>query len=49
MFLVCYIGPETVMPIASAVSAIVGALLMFGRRLMTLIGRIIRFPFRRRS
>lgn len=41
-----YIGPEVTMPLASAFAAIVGVLLMFGRRVMGVLrsvgGRITR-------
>jgi hypothetical protein len=32
-----YIGPETLMPVASALAAIVGVLLMFWRRTVALV------------
>ena len=32
-----YIGPETLMPIASALAAVVGFLLMFWRRTVALV------------
>ncbi len=44
-----YIGPETILPIASALASIVGAVLMFGRRLWSLLTRLIRLPFRRKD
>lgn len=30
-----YIGPETLMPVASAIAAIAGVIMMFWRRLVT--------------
>jgi hypothetical protein len=32
-----YLGPDTLMPLASALAAIAGVLLMFWRRLMTFV------------
>ena len=38
--LFAYIGPETMMPIASGVAAVVGVFLMFGRSVMLVIRNI---------
>ena len=32
-----YIGPETLMPLASALAAVVGVILMFWRRTMAIV------------
>lgn len=32
-----YLGPETIMPLASAIAAITGALLLFWRRTVTIV------------
>jgi len=37
-----YMGPETMMPLASALAAIVGALLMFWRRFVAIARRAYR-------
>jgi len=42
-----YFGPETLMPLASALAAAVGAILMFWRRGLALIRRIGARIFRR--
>jgi hypothetical protein len=47
--ILAYIGPETILPIASALASVVGAVLMFGRRLWRFLGRMVRYPFRRRE
>jgi hypothetical protein len=41
-----YIGPDTVLPVASALAAIVGALLICGRYIWQLAARAVRFVFR---
>ncbi len=38
--LFAYIGPETMMPIASGVAAVVGIFLMFGRSVMLVLRKI---------
>jgi hypothetical protein len=38
-----YLGPETLMPLASAFAAIVGVLLMFWRRTVEVIRTVYRF------
>ena len=45
--ILAYIGPETILPIASALASIVGAVLMFGRRLWGLLTRLVRTVFRK--
>lgn len=42
-----YFGPETLMPVASALAAAVGAILMFWRRGLALVRRITGRIFRR--
>ena len=36
-----YIGPEVMMPLASAIAALAGVLLMFWRRLMLVLRNIV--------
>ena len=38
-----YIGPETIMPVASALAAITGVMLMFWRRTVAFFKAIVRF------
>ena len=38
-----YLGPETLMPLASAFAAITGLLLMFWRRTVTVVRSILKF------
>ena len=38
--LALYVGPDVLMPVASAIAAVVGALLMFGRRTIGLVRSI---------
>jgi hypothetical protein len=45
--LLAYIGPDTILPVASALAAIVGGLLLCGRYVWTTILRGYRFVFRR--
>jgi hypothetical protein len=40
--LFAYVGPETMMPLASAVAAVVGVLLMFGRNVMLIARNAVR-------
>jgi hypothetical protein len=42
-----YFGPDTVMPVASAVAAVAGAVLMFGRRILAFVRAIAGRIFRR--
>ena len=42
-----YFGPETLMPVASALAAAVGAILMFWRRGLALLRRLAARVFRR--
>ena len=37
-----YVGPETMMPLASAVAAVVGVFLMFGRNVMYIARGVVR-------
>lgn len=41
-----YLGPETLMPIASAFAAVVGVLLMFWRRTVAGFRAVVRFVTR---
>jgi hypothetical protein len=43
-----YFGPETVMPVASGVAAVLGAVLMFWRRIVRVGGGLVGRVFRRR-
>ena len=36
-----YFGPETMMPVASAVAGALGALLLFWRRIMAFLSRMV--------
>jgi nitrate reductase gamma subunit len=40
--LFAYIGPETMMPMASIVAAVAGVVMMFGRNILMLGRRIVR-------
>lgn len=40
--LYAYIGPETMLPLTSAIAAVVGAFLMFGRNTFRFLGRFFR-------
>jgi hypothetical protein len=42
LMLFAYIGPETMMPLASGIAAIVGVFLMFGRSVMLIIRNVTR-------
>jgi hypothetical protein len=37
-----YVGPETMIPLASVAAAIVGVFLMFGRRAMLFVRNLVR-------
>jgi hypothetical protein len=45
MFL--YVGPESILPLTSALAAIVGFLLMFWRRFVVLVRKVWRMMFRK--
>ena len=48
---VLYVGPDVLMPVASAVAAVVGFLLMFWRRTVAFVRRVVQAAiglFRRR-
>jgi len=45
--LFAYVGPETVLPVASFLASIVGVLLIFGRNTWALAKRSVLFLFRR--
>ncbi len=40
LHLAMYIGPEVMMPVATAIAAVVGYLLMFGRNTLALVKRM---------
>ena len=42
LMLFAYIGPETMMPLASGIAAIVGVFLMFGRSVMLIFRNVTR-------
>ena len=42
-----YFGPETLMPVASALAAGIGAILLFWRRGVALVRRVVARVFRR--
>ncbi len=44
-----YIGPETLMPVASAFAAVVGVMLIFGRRTVSFFRASYRFVARQVS
>lgn len=37
-----YVGPETMMPLASVIAAVVGVFLMFGRNVMSIARGVVR-------
>ncbi len=43
-----YVGPETVLPVASFLAGILGVLLMFGRNVLLMIKRGFLFLFRKK-
>jgi hypothetical protein len=45
--IVLYIGPETILPLASALAAIGGVLLMFWQRFIGLVQKLWRLIFRK--
>jgi hypothetical protein len=44
---ILYIGPETILPLASALAAIGGVLLMFWQRFVGLVQKLWRLVFRK--
>jgi len=42
-----YLGPQTVLPVASAVAAVIGFVLIFWRFLTGLVRKFFKFLFRR--
>jgi len=42
MIVLAYLGPETMLPMTSAIAGIVGFLLMFGRKALELVSRVFR-------
>jgi hypothetical protein len=47
LFITLYIGPETMLPLASALAAIGGVLLMFWQRFVAIVRRLWRIVLRR--
>jgi hypothetical protein len=47
--LFAYVGPETVVPVASALAAIGGVVLMCWAQVKAVVGRCIRFVLRRKG
>lgn len=47
LFITLYIGPETMLPLASALAAIGGVLLMFWQRFAAIVRRLWRMVLRR--
>jgi hypothetical protein len=45
--IILYIGPETILPLTSALAAIVGVLLMFWHRFVGMIRKIWRIVFKK--
>jgi hypothetical protein len=45
--LLCYIGPDTMLPLASALAALTGVVLMFWKYLVGLVRRAFGMVFRR--
>ena len=45
--LFAYVGPETMMPVASVIAAAAGFFMMFGRNVMVFGRRFVRSIFRR--
>lgn len=49
LWILGYVGPETVMPVASAVAAVVGFFLMLGRSSVRWIFRLLRLSGRKEA
>jgi hypothetical protein len=49
IMVVQYLGPQTVLPFASIVAAVIGAILLFGRYIVGLIRRTVRKLFASRT
>jgi hypothetical protein len=47
LFITLYIGPETMLPLVSALAAIGGVLLMFWQRFVSIVRRLWRVVLRR--
>ena len=45
--LLAYVGPETMMPVASVIAAVAGVFMMFGRNVMSFGRRVVRTVLRR--
>ena len=39
-----YLGPDTMLPLTSAIAAVVGAFLMFGKNTFRFVARLFRSP-----
>ncbi len=48
-FVLGYMGPQTVLPLASAIAAIIGVILIFWRFLTGLVRKFFKFLFRRKD
>jgi len=46
-FIFLYIGPETILPLTSAIAAVFGFLLIFWQRFVALVQRLWRFIVRK--
>ena len=46
-FMFLYIGPETILPLTSAIAAVFGFLLMFWQRFVALVRKILRVILRK--
>jgi hypothetical protein len=46
-FMFLYIGPETILPLTSAIAAVFGFLLMFWQRFLALVQKVWRFIVRK--
>jgi hypothetical protein len=46
-FLLLYIGPETILPLTSALAAVIGVLLMFWQRFVGIVRWLWRFVMRK--
>ena len=49
LFVFLYLGPETIMPLASILATIIGAILLFWRFIVAGIKKGFRFIFRRKD
>jgi hypothetical protein len=49
IFVFLYLGPETIMPLASILATVIGVILVFWRFIVAFIKKGFRFIFRRKS